>query len=137
MRDSDRIPEKRSDCPVANMLDLVGDKWTLLVIRDMLFFGKRLYKEFADSSEGIPTNILADRLRRMEQADLLTKEAYQKKPVRYAYRLTAKGWDVLPILKAIKDWAFKYCSGMSPPSPEMLAEIRENIRKAKPKRSKN
>ncbi|MCE9624077.1 MAG: helix-turn-helix transcriptional regulator [Deltaproteobacteria bacterium] len=127
--------EKRSDCPIANVLDLLGDKWTLLVIRDMLFFGKRLYKEFADSSERIPTNILADRLRRMEQAQLLKKEAYQKKPVRYSYHLTAKGWDVLPVLKAIMEWAFKHCSGTSAPSPEKLAEIKKNIRKAKPKRS--
>jgi len=132
----ENLAEKRSDCPVANVLDLLGDKWTLLVIRDMLFFGKKLYKEFAGSSERIPTNILADRLRRMEQAQLLERKAYQKKPVRYYYHLTAKGWDVLPVLKAIMQLAFKHWSGASAPSPEKLAEIKKNIRKAKPTRSK-
>jgi len=57
---------RRSPCPIANTLDLIGDKWTLLIVRDLLFFGKRQYRDFAASPEGIPSNILADRLKRME-----------------------------------------------------------------------
>ena len=88
---------KRSPCPVTNTLDILGDKWTLLVVRD-LFLGKRLYREFTESPEGIPTNILADRLKRLEAAGIIRKEPYQERPVRYAYALTGMGEDLLPVL---------------------------------------
>jgi len=62
------LPEdRRSVCPIATTLDLLGDKWTLLVVRDLLFVGKRRFGEFLESPEGIPTNILTDRLRRLEE----------------------------------------------------------------------
>ncbi|HEY9110916.1 MAG TPA: helix-turn-helix domain-containing protein, partial [Rhodanobacteraceae bacterium] len=80
----------RSPCAVANSLDLVGDKWSLLVVRD-LFYGKRTYGELADSPEHIPTNILADRLKRLEAAGIISSTPYQQRPVRYAYALTPKG----------------------------------------------
>src|SRR5688572_29828570 len=79
----------RSVCPIANTLDLVGDKWSLLVVRDLLH-GKRTYGELLDSPEGIPTNMLADRLRRLEDAGLIASSAYQQHPIRYAYTLTEK-----------------------------------------------
>ncbi|HXH03551.1 MAG TPA: helix-turn-helix domain-containing protein [Candidatus Competibacteraceae bacterium] len=103
----------RSPCPLASTLDLVGDKWTLLVVRD-LCFGKRLFREFAESAEGIPSNILAERLKRLERAGLIEKRPYQTSPVRYEYRLTAKGRDLLPALRALAEWGNKHIPGTWP-----------------------
>src|SRR5437016_4055589 len=80
----------RSPCAVACTLDLIGDKWSLLVVRD-LFRGKATYNELQNSPERIPTNLLADRLRKLEEAGLIAKSAYQEHPVRFAYGLTEKG----------------------------------------------
>ena len=101
----------RSLCPVSSVLDIVGDKWTILVVRDMLLLGKRRYSELADSAEGIPTNILADRLKRLEAAELIDKLPYQEKPVRYEYRLTQKGEDLRPLIKELAVWGNKYIEG--------------------------
>ena len=78
---------RRSPCPIASTLDVIGDKWSLLVIRDMLH-GKRTYGELLDSPEGIPTNILADRLKRLEDVGIIVSSVYQERPVRYAYALS-------------------------------------------------
>lgn len=120
---------KRSPCPISTTLDILGDKWTLLVIRD-LFLGKRLYGEFIDSPEGIPTNILADRLRRLETAGLITKEAYQERPVRYAYSLTGKGADLLPVLTEIMRWANRHIPGTAKPPAKVMARARAVRREA-------
>lgn len=101
---------QRSPCAVANGLDLVGDKWSLLIIRDMLL-GKRTYGEFAASPEGIPTNILADRLERLEDAGIITSSVYQERPVRYAYELTDKGKDLGEIVLAFVKWGRKHIPG--------------------------
>lgn len=101
---------RRSACPVANTLDIVGDKWSLLVIRDMRH-GKRTYGELADSPEGIPTNILADRLRRLEEAGIVLRSAYQDRPPRYAYTLTDKGRDLGELLQALVRWGKKHIPG--------------------------
>ena len=93
----------RSVCPIARTLELVGDKWSLLLVRDMRF-GKRTYGELLDSPEGIPTNILADRLKRLEEAGLAVRSEYQDRPVRYAYTLTEKGQDLGNVLLALKRW---------------------------------
>jgi DNA-binding HxlR family transcriptional regulator len=93
----------RSSCAVASTLDLVGDKWSLLVIRDLLH-GKRTYGEILQSPEGIPTNILADRLARLEQAGIIESAAYQERPVRYAYTLTPKGRDLGDVVGALVRW---------------------------------
>jgi DNA-binding HxlR family transcriptional regulator len=93
----------RSPCAVASTLDLVGDKWSLLVIRDLLR-GLSTYKELQNSPERIPTNILADRLKRLEEAGLIAKTAYQEHPVRYAYRLTEKGKAFREVLGAFARW---------------------------------
>jgi DNA-binding HxlR family transcriptional regulator len=94
----------RSACPIATTLDLMGDKWTLILIRDMLT-GKSRYGEFLGSPEGIPTNILANRLKRMEAIGLIAKHPYQSRPPRFAYRLTAMGRGLLPLLHEICIWA--------------------------------
>ena len=102
---------KRSPCPIANTLDLVGDKWTLLIVRDLLFFGKRQYREFSASPESIPSNILADRLKRLELAGLVAKTPYQQRPVRYAYALTPMGADLKPVLLALIEWGNRHIAG--------------------------
>jgi Predicted transcriptional regulators len=93
----------RSRCAVANTLDLVGDKWSLLVVRDMLH-GKRTFGQLLDSPERIPTNMLADRLKRLESAGIITSSAYQERPVRYAYTLTEKGAALGDVLLALVRW---------------------------------
>lgn len=97
----------RSPCAVACTLDLVGDKWSLLVIRDLLR-GGATYGDLQNSREGIPTNILADRLKKLEAADLIAKSAYQEHPVRYTYELTAKGRDLGDVLGALVRWGRKH-----------------------------
>jgi DNA-binding HxlR family transcriptional regulator len=101
---------KRSSCPVACALDIAGDKWTLLVVRDLLR-GHHTYGELAAADEGIPTNILADRLRRMEVAGLIDATPYQRHPVRYAYALTEKGRDLGGVLAAMARWGRRHVRG--------------------------
>ena len=101
---------KRSICPIASTLDLVGDKWSLLVVRDLLH-GKSTYGELVSSPERIPTNILADRLKRLEAAGLIVSEAYQENPVRYAYRLSEKGAALGDVLKAFVRWGKAHIPG--------------------------
>lgn len=101
---------KRSPCPVACTLDIVGDKWTLLLVRD-LFAGKKTYSEFQRSPEKMPTNILADRLKRLLEFGIIIKEPYQTHPVRYQYTLTAKGRELGPVLKAMVQWGEKHIPG--------------------------
>jgi DNA-binding HxlR family transcriptional regulator len=100
----------RSVCPISNTLDILGDKWTLLVVRDM-FVGKKTYGEFLASPEGIPTNILAERLKRLEQHGIIHKAPYQQAPVRYAYQLTPKGEQLSEVIKAIIKWGLENIPG--------------------------
>lgn len=101
---------ERSCCPITCSLDLLGDKWTLLIIRDLLL-GKKRYQEFLESPERIATNILADRLKRIETARLVVQQIYQQKPVRYEYVLTKKGEDLRPVLQALIKWGKIYYPG--------------------------
>ena len=101
---------RRSICPVANTLDRIGDKWSLLLVRDMLA-GKSTYGDFLESPEGIPTNILADRLKRLEQSGIVQRSAYQQHPVRYAYTLTAKGKQLARVLRAMAEWGLENIPG--------------------------
>jgi DNA-binding HxlR family transcriptional regulator len=101
---------RRSPCPVACSLDILGDKWTLLVIRD-LFLGKSRYGEFLASPEGIPTNILAERLARLEETGLVTSEPYQQNPPRLAYTLTPKGRDLRKVLLSLVAWGKRHLPG--------------------------
>jgi DNA-binding HxlR family transcriptional regulator len=100
----------RSPCAVACTLDLVGDRWSLLVVRDLLR-GNVTYGELQNSPEGIPTNILADRLKKLEQAGLVAKSAYQEHPMRYAYELTEKGRALSDVLSALVRWGKKHIPG--------------------------
>jgi DNA-binding HxlR family transcriptional regulator len=110
----------RSPCPIANALDVVGDKWTLLVVRDLLR-GKRTYSELLASPEHIPTNLLAERLERLERAGLICSAAYQERPVRYTYTLTDKGKALGDVLKAYVAWGKSHI-----PRTRTIREIEED-----------
>jgi DNA-binding HxlR family transcriptional regulator len=114
-----RFGLQRSACPIANALDLLGDKWTLLVVRDLMFGGKRLYGELAACEEHIPTNILADRLKRLEEAGLVRKTPYQDRPVRYEYGLTASGQDLFGVIAEIVRWANEHIPGTATPPKDV------------------
>ncbi len=103
-------PFSRSACAIANSLDIVGDKWSLLVVRDLLH-GKRTYGELVNSPEHIPTNILADRLKRLEAAGIIGSTPYQQHPVRYAYTLTPKGSALGDVLLALVRWGKQHIPG--------------------------
>jgi DNA-binding HxlR family transcriptional regulator len=105
---------QRSLCPLSKALELIGDKWSLLIIRDMCLGSKR-YGDFQNAAEGIPTNILANRLKQLEQHGILEKKAYQSKPLRHEYLLTEKGADLLPVLQAMAHWMQKYDPTASQP----------------------
>ena len=92
------------------MLDLLGDKWTILVIRDLIL-GKKHYQEFLASPEKIATNILADRLKRLKSANIVVRRAYQYNPVRYEYTLTSRGEALRSILQALASWGLKNFPG--------------------------
>lgn len=98
----------RSDCPICVGLDVFGDKWTLLIIRDMLFSGKSSYGDFMSSGEKIATNILADRLDQLECAGILTRTPRPGNKTRIDYRLTAKGIDLAPVMIEIILWSEKH-----------------------------
>lgn len=98
----------RSHCPVSFALDVFGDRWTLLVIRDIMLRGKETYGDFLDSEEKIATNILADRLAWLEKQDIIVKSRDPRNRRRCIRRLTGKGIDLLPILLEIVAWSVKY-----------------------------
>ncbi|MBF2004771.1 MAG: helix-turn-helix transcriptional regulator [Chlorogloeopsis fritschii C42_A2020_084] len=99
---------KRSYCPIASTLDLIGDRWTLLVIRDMMFFGKQRFEEFLESPEGISTNILANRLKSLEDLNLIVKQPYGNHPRRMNYQLTERGQSLRPVLVAMIEWGLEH-----------------------------
>lgn len=101
---------RRSPCPVACTLDVIGDRWTLLVIRDLMF-GKSHFKEFALSPEGIATNILSARLERLQAQDLVERYPSPQHAGRCAYRLTEKGKTLQPVLEAISQWGLAHIQG--------------------------
>lgn len=105
---------KRSKCPLACTLDLIGDRWTMLILRD-LFRGKRRYKEFQESREGITTNILADRLQRLHEFGLVDRNLYQDRPKRYEYELTKTGRSLEPVIISIAKWGQENIAGTSKP----------------------
>jgi DNA-binding HxlR family transcriptional regulator len=99
---------------VACTLDLVGDRWTLLVVRDLVR-GKRRFAELLESSERIPTNILADRLKRLQDAGIVSAVKYQERPPRMEYKLTAKGEDLRPLMREMVYWGVRHAGGRMPP----------------------
>jgi DNA-binding HxlR family transcriptional regulator len=101
---------RRSPCPVACCLDVVGDRWTLLVVRDLLLGGSR-FKDLANAPEGIPTNILSDRLERLVREGIAEQAPAEDGSKRFGYRLTPKGEALRPVLAAMRDWGLRWEEG--------------------------
>jgi len=120
-KQSDQTVKKRSECPISCSLDLVGDKWSLLIIRDMLYLGKTTYNEFLNSKEGIATNILKDRLVKLIEDQLITFTGTAK---RKKYELTKKGLDLKPVLESIALFGMKYSSA----DKEFLKHVRKTMK---------
>ncbi len=114
------FPDFRSSCPVASALDLVGDRWTLVVLRT-IFAGRSRYGELAAIPEKIATNILADRLEKLECYGLVGKTAYRRNPLRYRYWLTEAGAELLPVLQALAAWSARHIPGRWP-SPSWFTQ---------------
>tara|TARA_B100001105_G_C22191526_1_gene357174 strand:+ start:128 stop:490 length:363 start_codon:yes stop_codon:yes gene_type:complete len=103
---------KRSKCAIATALDVFGDKWTLLIVRDIGLFGYHRNKQFQESNEGIPSNILANRLKSLHEAGLVRKVPYQSNPIRYEYYLTEAGEDLVPIVLDMARWSADHVTGI-------------------------
>ncbi|MBI2886610.1 MAG: helix-turn-helix transcriptional regulator [Chloroflexi bacterium] len=112
-------------CPIAKTLDLLGDRWTLLLVRDLLL-GKTRFKEFAESLEGIPLNLLADRLRLLETQGIVIRDIYCQHPPRAEYTLTEKGKALGPVISSIATWGRHYCS------PEEQSALRDGEKEPLP-----
>ena len=109
-------PAPRSGCPISIALDIFGDSWSLLIVRDLMFKGLRTFSEFAAAGEGIATNILTDRLTRLEAVGILAKQPDPTDARRIRYRLTAKGIDLAPALVEIVLWSARHEDTDAPPS---------------------
>lgn len=103
---------KRSVCPIACTLDVIGDRWTMLVVRD-LFLGRKYFKDFLSSPEAISTNILTDRLNRLTEVGIVAANADPATVGRSIYTLTEKGKMLLPLLESIKEWGLSHIKGTS------------------------
>ena len=103
MNDKKQVERWRSECPVARSLDLLGDRWSLLIVRDMLL-GSAKFQQFLGSPERIPTNVLSSRLKLLESSGLIKAALYQRHPPRFAYTLTEKGKKLASVIRAIADW---------------------------------
>lgn len=101
---------KRSPCPVACMLDVFGDRWTLLIVRDLVL-GRSRFKDFTASPEGIPTNILSDRLERLLENGIVEQIPAGQGAKHFAYQLTPKGAALRPVLQAMRDWGLAWQPG--------------------------
>lgn len=132
-----RVAKRRSGCPVNVSLEIFGDRWSLLIVRDIMVRGLRTFGEFRDSGEGIATNVLADRLRKLEAAGIVTAQAEQTDGRRVNYRLTAKGIDLAPVLLELFVWAARheetgapcaFMNRMEKNREAMLAEARRRWR---------
>jgi DNA-binding HxlR family transcriptional regulator len=100
--------DRRSNCPISTALELVGDRWTLLLIRDLMFAGKRHFREFLQSEEAISSNILADRLNALVANGIVTRAGDPTHAQKAVYSLTAKGIELLPVLVAMSAWTQKH-----------------------------
>lgn len=108
MRRKHLLPRRRSGCPLNASIEMLGDRWSLLIIRDMMVRGSRTFKEFLASDEGIATNILADRLKKLEGHGILVAEVDPSDGRKQLYTLTEKGIDLAPVLSEMVLWAAKH-----------------------------
>lgn len=114
----------RSGCPISVSLEIFGDRWSLLIVRDLMFKGFSTFKEFASAGEGIATNVLADRLVRLETADLICRLQDPHDGRRVTYHLTPKGWDLAPMLVELVIWAARHEDTEAPPA--MVKQMKAN-----------
>jgi DNA-binding HxlR family transcriptional regulator len=112
----------RSACPIALSLDIFGDRWSLLIVRDLMFKGRRTFKEFAESGEGIATNVLAERLSRLEAASIIERRPDPTDGRKAIYRLTKKGIDLAPVLVEMVIWAARHEDTDAPPATVLQME---------------
>ncbi|TAM82868.1 MAG: transcriptional regulator [Acidobacteria bacterium] len=135
-------PKHRSGCPVSISLEAFGDRWSLLIIRDLMVRGYRTFKEFTQSGEGIATNILADRLKRLQASGIITTEADPADGRRLNYRLTEKGIDLAPVLLELLIWGVRHedtgapCAAideMAKDREAVLAEVRRRWQERDPR----
>jgi len=119
------VQKKRSDCPISNSLDIWGDKWSLLIIRDLMFAKECTYGDFLKAPERIATNILASRLQTLEENRIIEKLVHPDSKAKVLYRLTRKGIDLLPIMIEINLWAEKYFT-IPADRKKMLKEVKKD-----------
>jgi DNA-binding HxlR family transcriptional regulator len=124
MKDS----KKRSDCPVSCSLDIWGDKWSLLIVRDLMFAKQCTYGDFLKSDEKIATNILASRLQTLEENEIISKSDHPDSKAKVLYKLTHKGIDLLPLMIEINLWAEKYYK-LPADRKAMLKEVKKDKEK--------
>lgn len=115
--------KKRSLCPVSSALDIIGDKWSLLIVRDLVFEGKNTYGQYLRGEEGIATNILADRLEWLEQAGIIKSRPHPDGRIKETFQLTPKGADLIPLIVDLVTWSDKYLE-ISPQARQMAKAIR-------------
>ncbi len=119
------VERRRSGCPISCSLDLLGDKWSLLIVRDMVFVGKRHFKEFLSSDEGIATNILTNRLNRLEVIGIISKQPDPENGRQIVYTLTEKGVALIPVLVELVCWGSIY-DGAPQASPDEIRRIQQD-----------
>ena len=117
--------KRRSDCPISSSLDVFGDKWSLLIIRDLMDAKECTYGDFLKSPEGIATNILATRLQNLEENKLIEKLDHPDSKAKVLYKLTPKGVDLVPVMIEISLWAEKYFS-IPDDRKAMLKEVKKD-----------
>ncbi len=113
----------RSVCPLSSALDVIGDKWSLLIIRDIIFFNKKTFGEFSKSMEGIASNILTNRLKRLVELGILSREQDELNKKLYNYSLTEKGEDFVPVMLELMVWADKYLEKHVHPEARKIAQF--------------
>lgn len=137
-----RRSKHRSGCPVSISLEVLGDRWSLLIIRDLMVRGFRTFREFQQSGEGIASNILADRLRKLEKSGIITSEQGETDKRTVNYRLTEKGIDLAPVLLELLIWGARHeetgapCAiieSMARNREAILAEVRRRWRERDPR----
>jgi DNA-binding HxlR family transcriptional regulator len=117
--------KKRSVCPISCSLDIWGDKWSLLIVRDLMFAKQCTYGDFMKSDEKIATNILASRLQTLEENEIITKSDHPDSKAKVLYKLTQKGIDLLPLMIEINLWAEKYFN-LPAEQKAMLKEVKKD-----------
>lgn len=124
--------EKRSNCPISYSLDLLGDKWTILILRDIALGGKHFYKDFLGAGEGIATNVLGDRLKMLHEFGIIKSKPYERNKTMKYYEITEKGAALIPILIELWIWGAKYDpdTAVSKENLEEKLKIKEQVIKA-------